>query len=289
VTVTLPPPTATAIPTPTLHPEFILLQELISTSSGRFTLLPDGIIEDNGAAISGLRVFPDGVMTLTVDGEVIPLDPSKAVFDDENGFSYPGYELDDNGEWVEAISQAVLNAQAEFKDYGFPIDGLEFIGDDNGVRVVDPETEVEIYNNGEWDVFSFREKGVEADLFAPTKYTPLPASQTNGVWNRLPGTPTDQTRTQYFSEVLLKQFTEYSLSEYGINPYLDENGQKRGGVAFLLNPDTNAWGMQLNVNFGDGLEKALVFQLKNGEVKFIKLLSVFRDQIVYYWREQSNK
>jgi hypothetical protein len=106
VTVTSPPPTAvdTPIPTPTLHPEIIALQTQISASGERFTLNPDGTVYDGAVSIPRLRVASDGVMTLMVDGEVILLDPSKAVFDDETGFSYPGYELYLNGEWVEMVT-----------------------------------------------------------------------------------------------------------------------------------------------------------------------------------------
>lgn len=98
-----PPPTATILPTPTFHPEFMALQELISNSGARFTLRPDGMIEDGADAISGLRVSTDGVMTLTLaDGTVVTLDSSAVSFDDEKGFGVEGYELDENGKWVEA-------------------------------------------------------------------------------------------------------------------------------------------------------------------------------------------
>lgn len=54
----------------------------------------DGLIYDGETPIPGLTVAPDGAMTLTVNGKEITLDPIKAVFDDEEGFSYPGYEWD---------------------------------------------------------------------------------------------------------------------------------------------------------------------------------------------------
>ena len=100
-TVTSTPlPTETPIPTPTLHPQFVALQEQIAASGGRFTLNPDGTIFDGSEPIPGLEVAPDGTMALTVDGEPMPLDPKLAVFDDENGFSYPGYSQNPDGSWV---------------------------------------------------------------------------------------------------------------------------------------------------------------------------------------------
>lgn len=107
VTVTsTPPPTETPIPTPTLYPQFAELQAQIDASGERFNLTIDGNVEDNGVSIPGLTVSPDGTMTLTVDGETVTLDPTKAVFDDENGFSYPGYEQNEDGNWLEAAPSA---------------------------------------------------------------------------------------------------------------------------------------------------------------------------------------
>lgn len=90
VTFTLPPPTA--LPTPTLHPDFITLQEQIAAAGERFTLNPDGTVQDGAATIPGLQVAVDGKITLTVNGEQVEVDPSTMNFDDENGLSFDGYE-----------------------------------------------------------------------------------------------------------------------------------------------------------------------------------------------------
>lgn len=64
VTVTLPPPTAAIIPTPTLHPQFVELQDKVAASGERFTLLPDGIMwwdcrecADKGLKLPGDYLF----------------------------------------------------------------------------------------------------------------------------------------------------------------------------------------------------------------------------------------
>ncbi|NJN79331.1 MAG: hypothetical protein HC797_02025, partial [Anaerolineales bacterium] len=66
VTVTLALPTETLIPPPTLHPEFVALQNLIADSSQRFTLLPDGNIEDNGTVIPNLHVDQNGIINIVL-------------------------------------------------------------------------------------------------------------------------------------------------------------------------------------------------------------------------------
>lgn len=113
VTVTPTPlPTETPIPTPTLHPQFAALQEKIAASGGRFTLSPQGTIEDNGVPIPGLTVAPDGTMTFIVNGEIVTLDPANVSFDDEKGVSIKGYQWDKTandgaGAWEMALPEGL--------------------------------------------------------------------------------------------------------------------------------------------------------------------------------------
>lgn len=101
--------TPTPIPTPTLHPDFIALQESIAASGGRFTLRADGLLYDGETPIPGVSVAPDGVMTITVNGEEIALDPADVDFDDEKGITIKGYELDEKtGAWVEATETVTI-------------------------------------------------------------------------------------------------------------------------------------------------------------------------------------
>lgn len=99
-TITLPPPTST--PLPTLHPQFIALQETVVASDERFALNSDGTVKDGAETIPGLHVASNGTMTLTVNGEDILLDPSEVIFDNEDGFQPNGYKWDEeNSNWVE--------------------------------------------------------------------------------------------------------------------------------------------------------------------------------------------
>ncbi|MBE0681722.1 MAG: hypothetical protein IH589_07380 [Anaerolineales bacterium] len=114
VTVTLPP-TATVIPTPTLHPQFIALQESIAASGERFTLMTDGTVQDGGVSVPGLQVDPKGVMTIDVNGEDVVVDPS-AVHLGPDGVQVDGYELNDDGEWVEALLRLPNGVGLEFDE-----------------------------------------------------------------------------------------------------------------------------------------------------------------------------
>lgn len=116
-TVTLPP-----VSTPTLHPDFIALQESIAASSGRFSLHADGQLYDGDTPIPGVIVMPDGKMMLTVDGDKeIVLLPNGYDFDDEEGFTVKGMVYDEEtGSWVE-VNETVT------------IGGVVMTLDENGV------------------------------------------------------------------------------------------------------------------------------------------------------------
>jgi hypothetical protein len=102
VTVTLPPPstqplpTETPIPAPTIHPQFIVLQDRITSSGETYTLNQNGEIEmqteDGMSIIPDIQVQPDGTMTFTHDGqeftantETLVIDGRKFTFKDTEG------------------------------------------------------------------------------------------------------------------------------------------------------------------------------------------------------------
>jgi hypothetical protein len=285
-TATLPPSTEAPIPTPTLHPAFIDLQTYIASSGERFTLGADGTITDGVGTIPGLGVSPDGVMSLTLaDGTVVTLDSSTVSFDEENGFGVDGYELDEDGEWVETESKAVTDAKADFGDYGFSTEDLDWIEDENGVRAIDPETGEVVYENGKFDVFYVREALVGADVLMPTKYKSMTPG--TNVW---PGTPTDATRTQYLGAVLLDSFVNEFINLYGYEPHKDKNGKEMGGVAFLLDDKNNSWGAETKVRLDkdpNDVSQVLLFETKDG-VKWIELMPVDREGIRSFWKNQQN-
>ena len=108
VTVTLLPLTATAIPTPTLYPQFVTLQDQIAASGERFDLLPDGTIQetipDGVKVVPGLSVDKNGQIKLMVDGQEIVIASTDVTFDDDRGVIVERYSFDQQkNEWLPAV------------------------------------------------------------------------------------------------------------------------------------------------------------------------------------------
>lgn len=151
MTVTSPPPTATLIPTPTLHPQFIAVQEQVASTGERFTLKADGTVEDKTAggvtSVPGLKLDKNGVWRLSVGGEQIELKPADVSFDNDKGVAVNGYMLGENGMWaVESPTIALLNKyEIDPSTYTLrEVDGV-MVGTDN-------ETGKEIFRDGRFEI-----------------------------------------------------------------------------------------------------------------------------------------
>ncbi|WKZ36940.1 MAG: hypothetical protein QY332_03255 [Anaerolineales bacterium] len=262
-----PPPTATIPPTPTLHPEFMALQELISSSGGRFTLRPDGMIEDGGQAIPGLKVDAKGGMTLAVDGEEVTLDPAQAQFDDETGFSYPGYILNEDGAWVEAITpertevgQATMTT---LKELGVTVgtDGtVELKMDGNSVVCVEVETGREVCRDG-----IFHRQFVEDSARENAKNTGLAPKKGERV---SPGAPTGAV-VAYAVELVRQARQEYRSNYNGDDIITDGAG---GFQIKMLSEDDKKWGVITLVNDKDPkAPKYFVYENQAGEVVIVRI------------------
>lgn len=113
-----PLPTQTPIPMPTLHPEFIELQNTINAEDG-FVLTNDGTIEHNGDAVPNITVTADGRYFLVVGEEMILLESDEVTLDPEKGVIPGGYELNENGEWVEAeepVKEFPIVSSVDYRD-----------------------------------------------------------------------------------------------------------------------------------------------------------------------------
>jgi len=126
VTVTSSPPTAAPIPTPTLHPQFVEVQDQIAASGETFTLLPNGTLEQmtEGGAVTvpGLSVDKNGAITLRGDSSQVTISPEDVSFDDTNGVNVAGYTLDEaTGLWrVEVTSLSIENLDTnKWGNYSF--------------------------------------------------------------------------------------------------------------------------------------------------------------------------
>lgn len=261
VTSTLPPDEM-PIPTPTFHPQFKALQEKIENPSERFTLQPDGTIQDGAETVPGINVSSDGMMSLEVNGETVVLDPADVNFDDENGISIKGYEWDENeGSWVEAISPAEAQFDADMEKWGIDLEGedkdkFEMGTDEEGkITLTEKESGKVIYRDGNWEVMflgeMIREQGV-------CKITPWEGKQIG------PSAPPDlQAHKDQYAQPLVDAYLLYVKNRMirgsGLlmrNYYL---GGQCWGVTFYQTEDQpSAWFFWKNENGSPKYEK--VFQ-----------------------------
>lgn len=168
VTITL---TETPIPAPTLHPQFVELQQTIAAAGERYTLdASTGYIYDGADVVPGLRIAPDGTMTLEVGGEVVKLDPSKVSFDDKGGVIIDGYELNEEEQWVEAESPAVQTMQAAFGKYNALLDKFTVTAEGESVVVTDPETGMVVYKDGSFEPLFLGQLIVENGMCMKTEW-----------------------------------------------------------------------------------------------------------------------
>jgi hypothetical protein len=264
VTVTLtPPPTETPIPTPTLHPQVIEIQETLAASGERFALMPNGTIQDGAETVPGLTVAPDGTMTLTVNGETVTLDPADVNFDDENGISIDGYELDENGEWVVAMSEAMQAAEQHFADLGYPTDGVEFVegevtvtGRVDGVKVFEMNIKSGVVM---FDQDYVIEKAGQQDLM-PTDIEPREdVLNANGQYFI-----DDADKAFMYFGPLFKRVRDEFIKIYGFDPYVRG---KTGSSEVMLDPDIKAWGKIMMLDYKDpNTARYLYYELGDSEV-----------------------
>lgn len=290
VTVTLPSPTAIIIPTSTLHPQFIELQKQIAASGETFILISNGKIEFQSPSgvvhVDGIAINPDGSGTFTNGEEEIAFDPNSIIF------GVDSFTVDINGQtWKwdsegglhpaeEALlpeQQAAMDeAKALFEQMKVPTDAYALKMVDGVLKGYDLEGN-EILSGVELNVFWLREALVNSGDLMPTQFQP-----TTG--NSLPGTPKDWEITRIFKDMVEKA-TAISITRYGVDAFKDEAGQKRGGVAYLLDPAINAWGSVKNVYIGNPeIGQMLIFQTKDGIVHLIPVRYVARDEIQYFWQ-----
>lgn len=128
-----PPPTATVIPSPTISPEVIAMQEQIAGDTKNFTLNTEGKLEYKGVTYNGLTYGEDKNWHLTLaDGTEVTLTPDEVSMSDENGFSPDGYRYDEE--------KGVF-------DVAYTIEQLAKMKP-NEIAALAPDTSVEGYTNG---------------------------------------------------------------------------------------------------------------------------------------------
>jgi hypothetical protein len=258
VTVTSsPPPTETPIPTPTFHPQFTALQNEIVNSSTRFTLQADGLIYDGETPIPGISVAPDGRMSLTVNGETVTLAPDTVNFGEE-GIEVDGYELNDDGEWVEAISEAKQHTDKILEENGVDLKTVTLSEEGGAVNVVDNETGKvlmrTIGNQTKYDL-AFGVDSIAANSCQPTNFESSKYGSMRGEY------------VPVYLDDLEKIINELE--------YKETNGAK--STLLLINREKNCWGFlygnkDLLYRDGEGIAREmLILPIKKAEIDAFKI------------------
>ena len=109
MTATLPPPTATVLPTPTLTPQFLAIQTQVAATEN-YTIMGNGNVEGklpDGTigVVPGVHLNPDGKgYTIIVNGAPVVIGADKVSIND-NGISIDGYTFDvATGNFTEGFS-----------------------------------------------------------------------------------------------------------------------------------------------------------------------------------------
>ncbi|MBN8654124.1 MAG: hypothetical protein J0M11_00195 [Anaerolineae bacterium] len=257
-TSTLPP---TPIPTPTLHPDFIALQESIIASGTRFSLQADGHIYDGETPIPGLTVASNGTITLVVNGETTTLAPADVDFDDENGITIDGYSQDpENGSWGEAVNPAMTEIIDLLGQYQIDPETYTITEDEDGVVSVTMKV-VESGEESEKIVMRSSEFGIQHDLeFA------VDGIAANSCESKPEFQPRTSTGRVPFE--ISKKLLEY------IRVIRDELGYYGGTNFFtnvLIDRKKVCWG-----HIGDGYN--LLYRDENGVARLIKLIPVSEEE-----------
>lgn len=90
-----------------VSPEFVALQEKVAAAGERYTLTPQGTIEDQTdqgvTVLPGIKATPEGEITLATKEGNITLPASSVVFDENGALTIEGYEYVD-GVWQKAVA-----------------------------------------------------------------------------------------------------------------------------------------------------------------------------------------
>lgn len=255
VTVTSLPPTETPIPTPTLHPQFIALQDQIAASGERFTLNTDGTVQDGATAIPGLNVAPDGKISITVNGEQVEIDPAIMSFDDENGLSIEGFEdADGDGEWGVAQLTPEEQLTVDLERWNLTSDKYNVDYDGEGkIELREKGSNKLIYWDGKWSSKVIVDMVVATNDCQATEFVPV-SSTANWVAEEL-----DDKFKEFLRSIIFKAKS---------SPFYIRTS---GGVASIravpLNGTNNCWGVWINAR-DDGTPQ-LAWPKADGEVEVV--------------------
>lgn len=253
-TATLPPPTATIIPTPTSHPQFIALQEQIAAAGERFTLNPDGTVLDGATIIPGLHVGKDGKIILIINGEKVEVDPASMKFDNENGLSIDGYEdPEGDGDFAEVVKELTPEQTAFVAQMSeLRVDASSYTCSENG-KCKDVEEKVVFESNRA--NFEYLQPLLEkSGALASTNIIPLgPSDAQEGTY------VAPREDDIKFTRAIYLDFKAYMTKKNGSEPF--GTGQA-GSFMVMLDPSKNSWGIVVgeHVDRDNTVNQYLVFR-----------------------------
>lgn len=262
-TVTLQP-TETPFPTPTLHPQFVEIQEQVSASGRRFTLQADGTIQDGTEPIPSITVAPDGTITLAIDDEIVILDPDDMTFDEENGISVKGYELDENGKWVAAESEAIQQSREDFANYGYSTEGFEFREGQVTISVFDKDG-IKVYERNIKSGESMFDKNYVIEQASQMNLDPSDLGPREDILEATGQYFIDQSSWSPIFEEYVKPLMDQYEQEYGIR--LPMTGPT---VSFIiLDPEINAWATMLKMDSDDPTAPRYLYYRDEADMGYI--------------------
>lgn len=267
-----PPPTETAIPSPTTAPEFLSVQTQVAESTGDFTVLENGEIEGklpDGTigVISGITLDRDGQnYTITVNGEKVSIDAAKVKITDA-GISVDGYTYDAaKGIFTEGFSldawvgtdQVRLEFVKILDALGYPRENVTC--DEKGV-CFDPEGN-EIGRNGVFKLDFAKEAAIK---YGNPKATPYGQK----IGNVPPGTPTDEVN-KYVTFPLVQRFLQVLKAQNGGVAVIEKG--KSAFREIMISAESNSWGIILIVERSnpDSI-KYFVFENENSELVIVSI------------------
>jgi hypothetical protein len=229
-----------------------------------FTLQADGIVWDSqtGEAMPHLQVTPEGQVTITLaDGTVVTVAPEDMSVDEKGRLTIKGYELDENGEWVEGISAEVI---AQFEKYGYDYSTLTFGENEEGKVIATDEDGRVVYEDGLFDERYAVEQAGQLDLM-PTNIEPrqdiLKATGQYFVADR-------GEAAKYFVPLYKRVRVQFE-QEYGYDPYIEG---KSGTQQVMIEPEINAWGSVTKLAIQElSFERYFWYELADGTIHIVPL------------------
>lgn len=188
-----------------------------------------------------------------------------------------GQKFDRQMDFYIPASEAVQQAQADFEKYGYSIEGLEFIEDENGVRAIDPETGVEVFVNGEFDL-EFAVFNLDPDDLVATKYKPKDKSRVGAE-----GVPEEYTIGEYFLPLKNRMKEKYKMDR-GIDP--------KTNIEFYFSPmmldfEKLAWGLVVREYDSSDPVEYLVYETSEDNIIYIPVMQGSSRKAIDFWKNRS--